>query len=570
MFKCSSPYTQPDLFANFLMNMNGARQKKFADPNAWHNLFREFITSKVNEKRFSNLFSGTMGRPNASIRQLIGMMVLKESCGWSDERLFEACEFDILVMSALGMNNASDEAPCAATYYNFRRSLYEHQLKTGEDLIGEMFKELTRNQAKLFGVNGKFIRMDSKLIGSNICKSSRLQLIISVLQVFYKDLSEQPCLLFRLAEEDKKALSDLIKQKSGQIVYGLDNAGRHEMLERLGYLLLRLQELYNETDSSKYHLIVRILSEQYSIQGERLKLREISEIKSDSLQSPYDEDAAYRKKGEQKVQGYSVNVTETCNDDSVNLITDVKVEKANYSDKDFLQGAIERNEQMLGHVENVNTDGAYHSEENQAFAKNNKTTLLVANMPGKKGKYEFRIDDNKQVTVTNTETGEVQKAEEYKEGKYKIRENGKIKYFALSLVLSYLQRQQIEDFTSNELARRNNVEASIFQLSYFTRNNKTRYRGQIKHQWWAFNRCMWINLVRIKNLVGEVCPVFPEIKKIEQFVNKKSNLLTENIYFACFCLNKYLKKVIFVYYILKKLLFSYNYSLLPIKHKVNF
>ena len=138
-----------------------------------------------------------------------------------------------------------------------------------------------------------------------------------------------------------------------------------EKFEELGYILLRLQQLYTEQDSSKYHLIVRVLSEQYRIEGLQVRLYEILEIKSDSLQSSHDEDAAYRKKGDQKVQGYSANKRETCNNDTLNLITDVQVEKAKYADNDFLQKAVEQSEKVVGHIENVNADGAYHSPDNQ-------------------------------------------------------------------------------------------------------------------------------------------------------------------------------------------------------------
>jgi len=58
----------------------------------------------------------------------------------------------------------------------------------------------------------------------------------------------------------------------------LDNQSREQMLEKFGYILLRLQQLYTGQDSSKYHLIVRVLSEQYRIEGEQVRLREIREI----------------------------------------------------------------------------------------------------------------------------------------------------------------------------------------------------------------------------------------------------------------------------------------------------
>ena len=92
------------------------------------------------------------------------------------------------------------------------------------------------------------------------------------------------------------------------------------------------------------------------------------------------------------------------------------------------------------------------------------------------------------------------------------------------MILAYLQRQQIERFSQEAFKRRNNVEASIFQLSYFTRKNKTRYRGKIKHQWWAYYRCTWVNLVRIKNWLGEVCTNGTKTGGIEDILTKNAGL----------------------------------------------
>ncbi|NEV64871.1 transposase [Thiorhodococcus minor] len=45
--------------------------------------------------------------------------------------------------------------------------------------------------------------------------------------------------------------------------------------------------------------------------------------------------------------------------------------------------------------------------------------------------------------------------------------------------------------------RRCNVEASVFQLVYHTRNKKLKYRGKVRVQLWAFCRAAWINVRRI-------------------------------------------------------------------------
>ena len=44
---------------------------------------------------------------------------------------------------------------------------------------------------------------------------------------------------------------------------------------------------------------------------------------------------------------------------------------------------------------------------------------------------------------------------------------------------------------------RNNVEATILQYCFHTRNNKTKYRGLIKHKMQALARCAWINVHRL-------------------------------------------------------------------------
>ena len=56
---------------------------------------------RVDETVFSVLYTRGKGAPNASLRVLVGMMILKEGQGWSDEQLFENCNFYLHALSAL-------------------------------------------------------------------------------------------------------------------------------------------------------------------------------------------------------------------------------------------------------------------------------------------------------------------------------------------------------------------------------------------------------------------------------------------------------------------------------------
>ena len=313
MYKRSASCSQPDLFSGFESHFKRRKQDQLNDPKSWHNLFYQHVTSKIDEDVFSVLFDPNQGRPNAPIRQLVSMMILKEGFGWSDAHLpvrrtqtglFEHCRFNILVMRALGLMNLCDEVPAESTYYLFKQALYADQLEAGRDLIGETFSSLTRTQANAFGVLGQHIRMDSKLIGSNIALCCRLQLVVSCLQAFWGSLDKSQ--KRRLSAKNQQVLDGLLKVKAHQVVYGLTRVEKCEKLQEFGQLLSRLQATYTDKDSGHYGLIVRVMGDQYTVlsSSKQVLPKPPEEISSSSLQSADDEEAAFRRKGKDKVKGY--------------------------------------------------------------------------------------------------------------------------------------------------------------------------------------------------------------------------------------------------------------------------
>ena len=128
MFKKTNPNPQLDMFTTPSVQLGCRASKKYSDPNAWHNQFYSLITTKIDEEIFNPLFpeGKKSGRPNASIRILVGMSVLKEGFGCSDEDLFEKCEFDLLTRKALGLELLTDVTPSIETYYLFRRRICEY------------------------------------------------------------------------------------------------------------------------------------------------------------------------------------------------------------------------------------------------------------------------------------------------------------------------------------------------------------------------------------------------------------------------------------------------------------
>ena len=117
MFKKSNKEPQLDAFASVPSMLDSLASKQYNDHGHWHNQFREQVVMRINESIYNVLFSNITGAPNSPIRTLVGMMILKESFGWSDSQLFEHCRFNLLTRSALGLFNINDPLPVESTYY---------------------------------------------------------------------------------------------------------------------------------------------------------------------------------------------------------------------------------------------------------------------------------------------------------------------------------------------------------------------------------------------------------------------------------------------------------------------
>lgn len=135
MFKESDKNPQMDMFSSPAGMLRDSTLKNYLKNDSWHNMFREHVLMRVDEGIFKVLYSSDNGSPNASIRVLVGMMILKEGQGWSDEQLFEECSFNLLVRGALGLMNLTDTPPAASTYYLFHKRVMDYNSENSTNLF---------------------------------------------------------------------------------------------------------------------------------------------------------------------------------------------------------------------------------------------------------------------------------------------------------------------------------------------------------------------------------------------------------------------------------------------------
>lgn len=491
--------------------LTGKSLKLYDDKSGWHNKFRQQVTSRIDEDIFKPLYSSDNGTPNAPVRVLVAMMILKEAEGISDQKLFENCRFNMLTRSAIGLLNADDSLPTGSTYYLFRKRIVDYAKTSGINLFEEVFQQVTKNQCAEFEVSGKAIRMDSKLLGSNIAWLSRYELIHETFRLFYGEVKQTG----KLDKATAKELEELLTLEGNKVTYRCSNSEIKTRLQQLGALIYRVLALFSMVDAPRYQTLARVFDEQYRVDENKIVIaRDREEITAQSVQSPHDTDCTYRNKGGEEVKGYSINVTESCDDgDVLNLIGHVDLRQANTPDVDFLKDDVTKAEDVFtSKVEAVHADGAYHSPDNQAFCRNDgrNIDLHLHAIQGVPGRYDLDLVDNELRvidTLTNLPVACTPVTDKKGIVRWRIKLEKGYRYFSPEQVNACLIRKKIAATPIETLQKRNNVEATIFQLAYHYPNNKTRYRGLIRHQIWANTRCFWVNFIRLFKFMGKVGPV---------------------------------------------------------------
>ena len=413
----------------------------------------------------------------------------------------------MLVRNALGLINSDDEVPTESTYYLFRQKIVEHAWQNEKDLLEEAFEDITKGQCHEYQVSGKRIRMDSKLLGSNIRWYGRYGIVHETIRKY--------CAANGITEVEGKEqeLAEVLKEKAEAVTYRNTKEEVERLFEGLGTLMYRLIGAFGAEGNKEYELMKRVFEEQYEVAdgpggGKKKKVqgREKAELSAKSVQNPHDADSEYRDKGGNKVKGYSVNVTETCDEGKLNLIVGVQTKGSGTADVEYLQEGIQKaQEAVVDKIEEAYTDGAFHSPGNQEYCKEKNIDWVLRGIQGKPSKYDVSFDGEGNMVVVNTDSGQQLETKRAKSRnpeapeRWVIKDGGKSPvYFERKDVENCELRKRLEEIPKERLNIRNNVEATIFQVGYHYRGDKSQYRGLLKHSMWSVSRCLWVNFRRIQ------------------------------------------------------------------------
>jgi len=345
---------------------------------SWAGTFYRDFFSRIDEQPYAALYSKKDSRPNIPINVLVGLEALKSGFNWSDEEMYDSFCFDLQVRFALGYRNLGEGQFDLRTVYNFRHRLSQHMQKIGENLIEKSFEQVSDEQIEFFKLKTGKVRMDSTEIASNIRNMSRLHLLVEVIQRVHRMLDEIDRKLYA------DAFASYTRGTSGQYVYRVKGEDGPAHMQRIGELMRELLEklagAYGE--HATYQMLQRVFAEHFLVEQDRLRLKVGKELSSQSLNSPDDTEATFRIKNKRSYKGYVTNVTETCDPENpLQLIAKVQTKPNVTNDDDMLVEAVPSLKERLG-IEEVQTDGAYNSDESFKVLRDNGIELIQTAIRG--------------------------------------------------------------------------------------------------------------------------------------------------------------------------------------------
>jgi len=387
MFVLNNQHWQITMFGS-INSLPEKLQKRLEE--SWAGIFYREVFVRINEELFANLYSDEPSRPNIPVNVLVGLEMFKSGFGWSDEEMYDHFCYDVQVRYALGCRDLSEGHFELRTTYNFRQRITKHMQESGENLFEQTFEQITDEQLAAFEVKTDKLRMDSTAIASNIRETTRLQLLVEVLQRVQRMLDESD--QQRYAEE----FEPYLKGSSGQYIYHLKGEDISHHLQRIGELMHRLVEelavCYGNEPA--YRVLQRVFQEHFVVEETSLRPKEGKELSASSLQSPDDWEATYRQKRGEDHVGYVGNVTETCNpENDLQLIVKVQVEPNNTDDAAMLDEVLPELKERTG-VKEMHTDGGYNSPQVDESMRDQKVVQIQTAIRGRKPAEEkLGLDD---------------------------------------------------------------------------------------------------------------------------------------------------------------------------------
>jgi hypothetical protein len=511
MFKKNKKHGQQDIFCGDPYALSDAFKKL---ENSEYYFFYKTIFCNIDEEMFAPLYCSDNGRPNAPINVMISALILKEKKNWSYKEMLENVENNLTTRTALGLFSLGNMPFNEGTIFNFMNRLHNYEQSNDVNLFEEVFNRLTKKQITELKIKTDIARTDSTMIDSNIRRYGRLELLIEVLLRFYRVFSEEDKNLFL------EKYIDYERRGAQHYIYDLKGSDLpHETIKIAGaYQWVKTIIADHYASTKEYKIFMRVYNEHFKLESEnKLNLKKPKELGSDTLQSPDDPDATFRKKYGHH-QGQVATATETANQNNdVNLLFDICTSPNNIDDSRILNGRLVFLKEMFPDLEELHFDGAYGSFDNDTLMSDLNIEPIQTAVRGLKANVEMEIseDDSGNIIVScpngQRVTASMARKRHRAKFDFEICKGCKYNKICCAAKSKYIGKFYFSEEVKNRKLRHNNilkipperrkiranVEATMNEIKYHLRKGKLKVRGAFKASLFLYAVAIGINFGRI-------------------------------------------------------------------------
>ena len=295
----------------------------------WCFTFRERVLPLIDEQKFQHLYCEAEGRPNASIRTMVSLLIFMglEQYSWRGTEFQFARRLDWLIATNTPFGQAQIDHTTLFKFY---------QRLEADDTVRELFVELTETFIHACGTSLKKQRTDSFYIHGWLKILSRYGLFKETIRKFLQALrKQQPEVYLNIKEQLSQ---DYLEQDFD--LTEKDKELAHRKIALMAQDLYKLKTAFEHHNQIKYYetfkTLVTIFEQQCDIKETKENDPEIiikEQPDGETICTPHNIEARYVRKGKQRVTGDKAFVTETCDpDNKTQFITDIEVTESTEHD----------------------------------------------------------------------------------------------------------------------------------------------------------------------------------------------------------------------------------------------
>ena len=304
----------------------------------WAFIYRDRIFPLIDETKYKHLYSESEGRPNASIKLMISLLIFMglEKYNWRNMEYQFSRRIDWMIATHTEIGKAFIDH---TTLFKFFQRLED------DETALSLFVELTDMFIEQCGTSVSKQRTDSFFIHGWLKILSRYGLFKETIRKFLLSLRKQKPGLY---DKIKEQLSKAYLEKD----FDITEKDKEQAAKRIKEMAVDLHKIVLAFDNHrqvKHYETYKILKQVFNQQCEVKKIPQSSEIEikdkpdKKAINSPHNPEAQFRKKGKQQVRGDVGFITETCDrDNKTQFITDVDVTEVTVHDSKQLPEIQER------------------------------------------------------------------------------------------------------------------------------------------------------------------------------------------------------------------------------------